>query len=78
MQSVPITTKVVNSNPADGEVYAYSINYVIKFVSDLRRVGGFSMGTLVSSTNKTDCRDIDEILLKVASNAITLILTLYI
>ena len=64
MQSVPITTKVVNSNPADGEVYAYSINYAIKFVSDLRRGGGFSIGTLVSSTNKTDCRDIDEILFK--------------
>ena len=30
------------------------------------------MGTLVSSTNKTDCHDIAEILLKVALNAITL------
>ena len=35
MQSVPIATKVVSSNPAHGEVY--SIQYcVIKFVSDLR------------------------------------------
>jgi hypothetical protein len=39
MQSVPITTKVVNSNPGHGEVY--SIHYVIKFVSDLPQVGGF-------------------------------------
>ena len=30
------------------------------------------MGTLVSSTNKTDCHDITEILLKVALNAINL------
>jgi len=39
MQSVSITTKVVNSNPANGEVY--SIHYVIKFFSDLLQVGGF-------------------------------------
>ena len=32
----------------------------------------FSPGTLVSSTNKTDCHDITEILLKVALNTITL------
>ena len=31
----------------------------------------FSLGTLVSSTNKTDCEDIAEILLKVALNTIT-------
>jgi hypothetical protein len=30
----------------------------------------FSPGTLVSSTNKTDCHDITEILLKVALNTI--------
>jgi hypothetical protein len=40
MQSVPITTDVVSSNPAHGEVY-YIQHYVIKFVSDLRQVGGF-------------------------------------
>ena len=33
----------------------------------------FSQGTLVSSTNKTDCHDIAEILLQVALNNITLI-----
>ena len=48
-----ITTKVVCSNPVHGEVY-WIQQYVIKFVSDLRQ-GGFSPGTLVSSTNKTDC-----------------------
>jgi hypothetical protein len=40
VQSVHIATKVVSSNAAHGEVY--SIQYsVIKFVSDLRQVGGF-------------------------------------
>jgi hypothetical protein len=39
-QSVPITTEVVSSNPAHGEVYSIQ-HYVIKFVSDLRHVGGF-------------------------------------
>jgi hypothetical protein len=43
---------------------------VIKFVSGLRQVGGFSAGTLVSSTNKTDRHDITEQLLKVALNTI--------
>jgi hypothetical protein len=37
----------------------------------------FSPGNPVSSTNKTDCHDITEILLKVALNTITLTLTLY-
>ena len=40
VQSVPITTKVVSSNPVHGEVYSIQ-HYVIKFVSDLRQVGGF-------------------------------------
>jgi len=39
MQSVPITTKVVRSNLAHAEVYSIQ-HYVIKFVSDLRKVGG--------------------------------------
>jgi hypothetical protein len=38
---------------------------VIKFVSDLRQVGGFP-GPSVFSANKTDRHDITEILLKVA------------
>ena len=33
VQSVPITTEVVSSNPAHGEVYSIQ-DYVNKFVSD--------------------------------------------
>ena len=44
-------------------------HYVIKFVSDLRQCG-FSPCPPVSSTNKTDCYDKTEILLKVALNTI--------
>jgi hypothetical protein len=40
VQSVPITTKVVSSNPIHGEVYSIQ-HYVIKFVSDLRQVSCF-------------------------------------
>jgi hypothetical protein len=40
VQSVPITTKVVSSNPVHGEVYSIQ-HYVIKFASDLRYVGDF-------------------------------------
>jgi uncharacterized protein with PQ loop repeat len=39
--SVPITTKVVSSNPVHGEVYSIQ-HYVIKFVSDLWLSNGFS------------------------------------
>jgi len=65
--TVPITTNVVSSNPAHGEVYSMQ-HYVIIFVSDLHR--WFSPGTSVFSTNKTDRHVITEILLKVALNAI--------
>jgi hypothetical protein len=37
VQSVPINTNVVRSNPADGEVYSIQ-HYVMKFVSDMRQV----------------------------------------
>ena len=40
MQSLPITTKVVSSNPTRGEEYSIQ-HYVIQFVSDLRQVSGF-------------------------------------
>jgi len=40
VQSVPITTKVVSSNPTHDEVYSMQV-YVIKFVSDLPQVCGF-------------------------------------
>ena len=53
------------SNPAHGEVY--SIQHYVKFVTGR----WFSMGTLVSSTNKTDRHDIAEIVLKVELNTIT-------
>ena len=43
---------------------------MIKFVSDLQRVDGFSLGSPVSSTDKTDRHDIAKILLKVALNTI--------
>jgi len=40
VQSVPITTNVVSSNPIHGKVYSIQ-HYVTKFVSDLRYVGDF-------------------------------------
>jgi hypothetical protein len=40
VQSMSITTKIVSSNPIHGEVYSIQ-HYMIKFVSDLRQVGGF-------------------------------------
>ena len=48
-------------DPPHGEVYLIQ-HYVIKW---------FSVGTPVSSTNKTNCHDITEILLKGALNTIT-------
>ena len=59
---MPIIIKVVNSNPVHGEVYSIQ-HYVIKFVSDLRQVGGFLH-------QNTDRHDTTEILLKVALNTI--------
>jgi hypothetical protein len=53
MQSVPITTKIVSLNPAHGEVYSIQ-HYVIKFVSELRQVGGFLLVFPISFTNKID------------------------
>ena len=65
---MPITTNdVVGSNPVHGEVYSIQ-QYVIKLVSDLQQVASFPPGTPVSSTNKTNCHDITEILLKVVLN----------
>jgi hypothetical protein len=40
VQSMSITTKVVSSNLVHGEVYSIQ-HYVIKFVIDIRQVGGF-------------------------------------
>jgi hypothetical protein len=40
MQSEPISTNVVSSNPAHDGMYSIQ-HYVIQFVSDLQQVGGF-------------------------------------
>jgi hypothetical protein len=56
--------------PAKGWPSFQALHYVIKFVSDSDRSVVFSSLTLVSSTNKTDCNNIIEILLKVALNTI--------
>ena len=69
MQSVPITTNVVSSNPVHGELYLIQ-HYVIKFVSDLRQVIGFLQ--VLWFPNKSDLHDIFGILLKVALNTIIL------
>jgi hypothetical protein len=68
VQSVPIATNAVRPNPAQAIQH-----FVIKFVRDLRQVNGFSLGTPVSSTNKTDRHDIKtEILFKMVLNTIAL------
>jgi len=61
---VSITTKVLNLNPAHGEVYSVQ-HYVKGFSVTCGRFVLFSRYS-VSSTNKTDHHDITEILLKVA------------
>jgi len=69
MQSVPITTKVVSSNPTYDVAYSTQ-HYVINF-SVTCAGQWFSLGTRVSSTNKTDRHDVTVILLKVAMNTLT-------
>jgi hypothetical protein len=68
-----ITTKIVSSNPAHGEVYSIQY-YVIKFVSDLYQVSGFLW--VLQFPPATDRHDITEILLKEALDTITLTLVL--
>jgi hypothetical protein len=65
----------VSSTPAHREVYSIQ-HYVIKFVSDLRQIGGFLPLLRFPPPIKTDRHDIAEILLKVALNTIILTLTL--
>jgi hypothetical protein len=63
MQSVPITTDVVSSNPVHAEVYCTTLcNKVCQWLATGQ---WFSPGPPVSSTNKTDRHDITEILFKV-------------
>ena len=56
-----ITTNVVSLNPVHGEVFL--IHYMMKFVSDLRQVGGFLQILLFLPPIKTESHDISEILL---------------
>jgi hypothetical protein len=51
-------------------IYKFIAKFILAFSSDLQQVRGFPSGTPVSSTNKTDCHDIAEILLKVALKTI--------
>ena len=64
---MPITTKVVSSNPVHGDGVLYT-TLCDKICQCLATCRWFSLGTPVSSTNKTDCRDLTEILLKVVLN----------
>jgi hypothetical protein len=57
---------------SDGEVY--SVQYYVKVSQWLATGRWFSQSTPFSSTNETGRRDIAEILLKVALNAITITL----
>jgi len=64
MQSVPITTEVVSSNPPR---LGFSAQRLYDKVSKWLAAGRwFYPGCPISSTNKTDSRDITEIVLKVA------------
>jgi hypothetical protein len=64
----PLT--LMSSNPVHGDVYSIQ-HYLLKFVSDLRQVGGFlQFPPLIG--NITDHHAITEILLKVVLNTITL------
>jgi hypothetical protein len=49
MQSVTITTNVMNLNPVHGELYLIQL-YVIKFVSELRQVCGFLWVLLITGS----------------------------
>ena len=73
VHSVPITTKVASSNLVHGDVY--SVQHLCDKVCQLLATDRWCfLGTLVSFTNKTDCHDRTEILLKVVLNTITLTL----
>ena len=64
MESVPITTTVVSSNPVHDDMYSIQ-HYVIKFVSDFRQISGFLP---FPRPLQMTPHDITEILLKVALN----------
>ena len=60
MQSVPITTNVVSSNPVHGGMYSI-LYYAIKFVGDFLQVGGLLYLLRFSFINKTHLHNIAEI-----------------
>jgi hypothetical protein len=55
--------------------FRYTKHYAIKFVSDLRQVGGFLCVLRFPPPIKTDSHNITEIYLKVALNTVILTLT---
>ena len=67
MQSIPITTIVVSSNPPYGEVYSIQ-HYVIKFVSDLLQDDGFLWILWFPPPIKTDRHNITDILISGIKN----------
>jgi hypothetical protein len=71
MQSVPITTNVLSSNPVQARFTQYNMSLCDKVCKLLATGWWFSPVTPVSSTNKTDRHDRTEILLKVVLYTIT-------
>jgi hypothetical protein len=63
----------IDTHEEKPEIYMMSSMFRAKYMTGR----WFSQGTLVSSTNKIDCHDIAEILLKVALNTIILILNIF-
>ena len=53
-------------------------HYLIEYVSDLRQVSVFSVGSRVSSINKTDRYDIAEIFLKVKPTCVYIYIYIFI
>jgi len=72
VQSIPIITFVVSSNPIQAKITRYNIIW-----QSLSVICDRSVVFTGYSTNKTDRHDITEILLKVALNTITIILILH-
>jgi hypothetical protein len=67
------TSKIPPPPPLNPPLVYLIQHYGIKFLSDMQQVW-FSLGRPLSSTNKTDCHDIAEILLKVSLNTISITL----
>jgi len=70
MQSVPVTINIVSLNHVQGAGYPIQ-HYVIKFVSDKRRIGGFLRALWFPPLINLYRHYTIEILLKVALNNIT-------